>query len=484
MGSEDAQPAQSRMKKNRVHYSHPPSPEDARMRTENPKETLKSLEETRATLKSQLCAVEFYIGHLKTNVINVTHVRSPFAQRPVTRAQSSSNERGSTGTVNTVNTAEASSPSTSDDETVPSETSSEETDTSFVKVKEKSFSSYSFTQKLRPRGSRGKESTATRKAKYEAKKEERNKTLIPLIPIAEFPIPILSVPKRGKNKCASLFSHETENIDPNGKSKNVSDENNVANKGCENNKLFASLFPCKGEKPFSLIGGDIAPEQQALSSLSSLFPPTEHEILSSRGEDETAALDKTRVSSSKEEQDADPHQGTNEFYSIGGEEETAEEETAAPHHNRVNSSNGRHDHLEACGGDVVIPRVQHRIYAPRLSEHDRLSNVKYYWTLEQTLKAAQDKARSYLDEHPMYLTKYKCEDCGVNPKCCFLKRKQQEGPNAIRCISEQALESVLPTVAEVKVADACSKVIVYCDEHGHNMTDHLYLNFETDNSRL
>ena len=131
---------------------------------------------------------------------------------------------------------------------------------------------------------------------------------------------------------------------------------------------------------------------------------------------------------------------------------------------------------------LAIPRVQHRIYAPRLSEHDRLSNVKYYWTLEQTLKAAQDKARSYLDEHPMYLTKYKCEDCGVNPRCCFLKRKQQEGPNAIRCISEQALESVLPKVAEV--ADACSKVIVYCDEHGHNMTDHLYLNFETDNSRL
>ena len=91
MGSGDAQPAaQSRMK-NRMHYSHPPSPwypdapEDARMRPNNPKETLKSLEETRATLKAQLCAVEFYIGHLKTNVINVIHVRSPFAQRPVTR---------------------------------------------------------------------------------------------------------------------------------------------------------------------------------------------------------------------------------------------------------------------------------------------------------------------------------------------------------------------------------------------------------------
>ena len=153
------------------------------MRPNNPKETLKSLEETRATLKAQLCAVEFYIGHLKTNVINVIHVRSPFAQRPVTRAQSSSNARGSKGTVNTVNTAEASSPSISDDETAPSETSFEETetDTSFVTVKEKSFSSYSFTQKLglRPRGSRGKDSTTIRKAKYEAKKEERNKTLIP-----------------------------------------------------------------------------------------------------------------------------------------------------------------------------------------------------------------------------------------------------------------------------------------------------------------
>ena len=156
------------------------------MRPNNPKETLQSLEETRATLKAQLCAVEFYIGHLKTNVINVIHVRSPFAQRPVTRAQSSSNARGSKGTVNTVNTAEASSPSTSDDETVPSETSSEETDTSYVQDAKligvpvaKSSSSFPFTQKLRPRGRRGKESTAKCKAKYEATKEERNKTLIP-----------------------------------------------------------------------------------------------------------------------------------------------------------------------------------------------------------------------------------------------------------------------------------------------------------------
>ena len=244
MGPEDAQPAQSRMKKNRVHYSHPPSPwypdapEDARMRPNNPKETLKSLEETRATLKAQLCAVEFYIGHLKTNVINVIHVRSPFAQKPVTRAQSSSNVRGSTGTVNTVNTAEASSPSISDDETAPSETSFEETetDTSFVTVKEKSFSSYSFTQKLgaspRLRGSRGKDSTAIRKAKYEAKKEERNKTLIPqqsaTVNSSQQQSAAVStiavVPKRGNlPKCVSVCKNETENIDPNGRSENVSE---------------------------------------------------------------------------------------------------------------------------------------------------------------------------------------------------------------------------------------------------------------------
>ena len=72
-----------------------------------------------------------------------------------------------------------------------------------------------------------------------------------------------------------------ENIDLNavdGKSKNVSDENNVANKGCEN-KLFAPSS--KG-----------APKKKALSSL---FPPTKHEVLSSGGEDEPAALDQTRV---------------------------------------------------------------------------------------------------------------------------------------------------------------------------------------------
>jgi len=234
------------MKKNRMHYmySHPPSPwhqapgDDARMGLKNPSERLKSMEEIEKTLEAQLDAVRFYIGHLKTNV----HVRSPFAQRPVTRSQSSSNVRGSIGTA--VNTAEASSPSISDDEAVPSETSSE-ADTSFVKDAKliegreaKSSSSYSFTQKLRPRGSRGKASTAKSKAKYEAKKEERtskdrNQVPSPIISSVSFP-------KRGIHNCASVFKNGKENIDlnaVNGKSNNVSDENNVANKGCEKNYL-------------------------------------------------------------------------------------------------------------------------------------------------------------------------------------------------------------------------------------------------------
>jgi hypothetical protein len=67
-----------------------------------------------------------------------------------------------------------------------------------------------------------------------------------------------------------VFKNETENIDPNGRSKNFSDENNVANKGCEN-KLFASSS--EGRKQFFT-----ASEKKAVSSL---FPPTEHEVLSS-----------------------------------------------------------------------------------------------------------------------------------------------------------------------------------------------------------
>ena len=63
-----------------------------------------------------------------------------------------------------------------------------------------------------------------------------------------------------------------------------------------------------------------------------------------------------------------------------------------------------------------------------------------------------------------------CGDCGKKPKCCLLKFNQHEGPNAIRCKSEQALESVAPTVDEV--ADACSKVIVYCDYHGNIVDPH------------
>ena len=134
----------------------------------NPSERLKSMGEIEKTLEAQLDAVRFYIGHLKTNV----HVRSPFAQRPVTRSQSSSNVRGSTGTVNT---AEASSPSISDDETAPaSETSSDELEAASSRK-----SSSSFMMKLRPRGCRGKESTAKSKAKYEAKKEERTSKAVP-----------------------------------------------------------------------------------------------------------------------------------------------------------------------------------------------------------------------------------------------------------------------------------------------------------------
>ena len=115
--------------------------------------------------------------------------------------------RGDAQVPSTPSIAEVGSPSISDDETVQSESSSEETDndTSYVTDAKligvpvaKSSSSFPFTQKLRPRGRRGKESIAKCKAKYEATKEERNKTLIPMV----------SVPKRGKNNtCVSVFKN-------------------------------------------------------------------------------------------------------------------------------------------------------------------------------------------------------------------------------------------------------------------------------------
>ena len=464
MGPEDVQQAPSRMKKNRMHYSHPPSPwhqapgDDARMGPKNSSETLKSLEEVRATLKAQLKAVDLAIDLFKTT--DVTYQRPPFAQRPVSRLPSSSNERASTGTA--VNTAEASSPSISDDETAPaSETSSDELEASSRQPLS------SFMIKLRPRGCRGKESTAKSKAKYEAKKEERTSKAVP------------------KGNCVSVFKNGKENIDLNavdGRSKKVSDENNVANKRCEK-KLFAPLS--RGKNQFIPIGGDTTASEKKAVSL--LFPPTEHEVLSSGGEDESAAHDQTRVNSYKKEQDVDPHQGTNGFSaiggdlptehevlssgvngfsSIGGERETAVEETAAPHQNRVNSSEDEEDaddhhetttgqdNLEACGGDV-IPQVQARVYAPRLSDKERLSNVRYFWTLEQTLKAAQDKARLHLDEDPPFLRKYQCEECGVNPTCCLLKFKRQEGPNAT-CPLNAPLMPPIKTCLRVYVTDSGS----------------------------
>ena len=127
-----------------------------------------------------------------------------------------------------------------------------------------------------------------------------------------------------------------------------------------------------------------------------MFPPTEHGVLSSGGEDEPAALDQTRVNSFKEGQDDGHHQGTNGIYLIGGEEKTTALD--ADDQNRVymySSDDGDddadhqetiigHDYLEECGRDVVVPQVQPRLYPPRLSQTERLSNDTYFWTLEQT----------------------------------------------------------------------------------------------------
>ena len=73
-------------------------PEDATTRLNNPSDMLSSLEEIRTKLEAELCAVKlkevelcavkFYMNHLKTTA---TYVRSPFAQRPVSRCPSSSN---------------------------------------------------------------------------------------------------------------------------------------------------------------------------------------------------------------------------------------------------------------------------------------------------------------------------------------------------------------------------------------------------------
>ena len=326
---------------------------------------LKSLEKQQAELETELYKVKITINHLKTKVI---YVRSPFAQRPVSRFQSPSNRRGNGNEAGTVNTVEASPTSISDDDIVPaSETSSDELETSVTPHPSSSRQPLStFTIKLRPRGCRGKESTERSKAKYDAKK----------------------------------------------------------------------------------------------------------------------ALDQTRVNSSKKEQDVDPHQGTNGFYSIGGEEETAALDVDQ---NRVNSSedgedadqdnqdveqddlganpqdnqDAEQDDLGAHGRESV-PDVQPRS-APRLSPE-----YKAIYDLDQTLKAAQDKAKSQLDNDLPYFKKYVCKECGDSgddPTCCLLKFKQKKGPTATCCTSEQTLQAVSPTVDEI--ATQLAQKVVYCDNHGN-----------------
>ena len=143
-------------------------PEDATTRLNNPSDMLSSLEEIRTKLEAELravklkeaelCAVKFYMNHLKTTA---TYVRSPFAQRPVSRCPSSSNVKGKvTGTGETV--SNRSGKESTDEETVKDSTSSD-SDVSAVKS----------SMTLRPRharGCRGRASTERSKAKYEAKK--------------------------------------------------------------------------------------------------------------------------------------------------------------------------------------------------------------------------------------------------------------------------------------------------------------------------
>jgi len=206
-------------------------PEDATTRLNNPSDMLSSLEEIRTKLEAELravklkeaelCAVKFYMNHLKTTA---TYVRSPFAQRPVSRCPSSSNVKGKeTGTCTRETVSNRSGKESTDEKTVEDSTSSD-SDVSAVKS----------SMTLRPRqarGCRGRASTERSKAKYEAKKAERNQVPSPIISS-------MNVPNRGRHKCVLLFKNETENIDPNGTSKNVFDVNNVANGG--ENKLFAS----------------------------------------------------------------------------------------------------------------------------------------------------------------------------------------------------------------------------------------------------
>lgn len=433
-------------------------PEDATTRLNNPSDMLSSLEEIRTKLEAELCAVKlkevelcavkFYMNHLKTTA---TYVRSPFAQRPVSRCPSSSNVKGKEArTRETV--SNRSGKESTDEETVKDSTSSD-SDVSAVKS----------SMTLRPRharGCRGRASTERSKAKYEAKKAERNQVPSPIISS-------INVPNRGRNKCGLLFKNETENIDPNGNSKNVFDVNNVANGG--ENKLFASLFPPTeltkaSSKGLSSIGrGEepAAPDKNRVNSSQIGTPQQEAspllELSSIGRRKEPEAPDRNRVNSSQGKQ----HDVLEELHSIGrGDEPTALGQ------NRVNSSQDsqdtEQDHLEAYGGDAV-PQVQESVSAPRLNP-----NHAQLWQLKQTLQAAEDTAKDQLVKAPDYLTQYLCTDCndrGTEPRCCYLKWRQHVGPKAICCTSEQALKSVLPTVDEI--ATAAAKVIVYCDHHGN-----------------
>ena len=332
-------------------------PEDATTRLNNPSDMLSSLEEIRTKLEAELCAVKlkevelcavkFYMNHLKTTA---TYVRSPFAQRPVSRCPSSSNVKGKeTRTRETV--SNRSGKESTDEETVKDSTSSD-SDVSAVKS----------SMTLRPRharGCRGRASTERSKAKYEAKKAERNQVPSPIISS-------INVPNRGRNKCGLLFKNETENIDPNGNSKNVFDVNNVANGG--ENKLFASLFPPTeltkaSSKGLSSIGrGEqpAAPDKNRVNSSQIGTPQQEAspllELSSIGRRKEPEAPDRNRVNSSQGKQ----HDVLEELHSIGrGDEPTALGQ------NRVNSSQDsqdtEQDHLEAYGGRCCTTSTRKRI---------------------------------------------------------------------------------------------------------------------------
>jgi len=86
---------------------------------------------------------------------------------------------------------------------------------------------------------------------------------------------------------------------------------------------------------------------------------------------------------------------------------------------------------------------------------------------ERTMQDAKENATYIMTQRPDWYNRFECKQCkknGERADCCYLKWQNKEGKNASKDQSEQAMNSILPTVGDI--AKGVTKSLTWCTHHG------------------